>query len=153
MNSLKKVVAARWFPTVTKPILAGALASGAAVGLHILGVTSVVPSQLNSITTAAAGLLVAAIVQKSTKPTVVAHAQLQATTVTHVDYKPGETLGHTIAQAFIDQLGQVIDNDPTLLNQLGAQALERVLHPAQPVVTPAPAQEVVATGNEASHTN
>lgn len=165
MTSLKKLITARWFPTVTKPILSGLFASGVVVALRAFGVTDVVPAEVNAAVAPVVGFLLAAIVQKTGKDMPVGTVQVQATVATHTAaYKPGKTLGGTIAEAFVSDIAREIDNDPTLLKGLAAKALERVLNPATPVSIPheiadalavaAPAiQEVIATGNEAPQKN
>lgn len=155
MTALKKLIQARWFPTLTKPIVTGIAASAAIVGLRALGITDVIPEEVNQAVAPLVGFLAAAIAQKA-GTTPAATVQVQATVATHTaTYKPGETLGQTVAQVFTDSIAQEIDADPSLLQGVAAQALERVLHPVQqiPGVAAATVQEVVSTGNEATHTS
>src|SRR2546421_724192 len=111
MNLLKKLITARWFPTVTKPLVSGLVASGIIYGLHAFGITSVVPLEVNNAVTPLVGFLVAAIVQKAGGTPTVGTVQVQVTTAMHtVDYKPGATLGQTIAQTLLSDVAQEIDS-------------------------------------------
>lgn len=131
MNSLKQLFNARYFPTFTKPLLTGLVTSGIVVALHALGIDNVIPAEVNAAAAPLVGFIAAAITQGPGSNPSVGTVQVQATAAIHTaTYKPGETLGKTIAGTFLDDVANVIDGDPALLQSLGAQALERVLHPA-----------------------
>jgi hypothetical protein len=149
MNALKTLVKARWFPTVTKPILSGLAASGIVYLLHAVGITSFTNWEVNSAVAPLVGFLIAAIVQREGgTPTPVGTVQAQVTVATHTTtYKPGETLGKTIAQTFLDDIAQEIDANPELLQTVAAQAFQRVMNPQQATVVAAASHEIVTTGN------
>lgn len=139
MNSLKKLVNARWFPTVSKPLLSGLAASGIVYGLHALGITNgVVPSGVNTALEPLIGFLTTAIVQNQSGAAPAAPT--------------GPSLGSQVAQMLLGDITQAIDADPSVKQALIGTVLERVLHPVQtpsiPLAGPA-AQEVITTGNEA----
>lgn len=149
MSALQKLIAARWFPTVSKPILTGLLASGIVVVLRAVGVTEVVPSEVNAAVAPVVGFLIAAIVAK---PKAGAQGSKPA----------GPSLGSQVAKTLLDDVAQVIDENPALLKSLATEALGMVLkaeakapdpvvvthvHESPAVVVPAtPTAPVEATG-------
>jgi hypothetical protein len=142
MNSVKQLVTARWFPTVTKPLLSALLAMGVVYGLHALGITSFTTWEVNNAVTPFVGFLVAAIVQQENKPT-------PAPTPGPPPAPSGPSVGSQIAGMLVDSIGQAIDTNPSLVHDLATKALEQAAHPAQTVlVIP---QDTVTTGNEVSH--
>lgn len=62
--TLSQITQARWFPTVSKPLLTGLLASGVVFGLHAVGVTSFTSNEANAAITPLVGFLVAAVSAK-----------------------------------------------------------------------------------------
>lgn len=101
--TLKRITHARWFPVVTKPLLSGLLASAIVYGLRALGVTSVVPWEVNNAITPIVGLVVAAIAQQPTPGG---------------PQPPGPSLGSQVAQLLLDDVKQAIDADPALFKGL-----------------------------------
>lgn len=124
--SLTQITQARWFPTVSRPLVAGVLTSGLVYGLHALGITSFEPNQLNAVTTPLAGFLVTAIVdypeRHSAKP---GKAQPSLT-------KQMESLAVQVAH-------EELDSDPALVKELANRALQGVLAPAPALASPPPA--------------
>lgn len=129
---LKSLVTARWFPTVSKPVVSGLFASGIVYGLHAAGITDFTSWEVNNAVAPLVGFLIAAIVTKVEKPAVVGTVQVKTTVATHTaSYEPNATLGKTIASTFLEPIANEIDKDPALVNEIAGKALERVLNPAQ----------------------
>ena len=108
--NLSQLTQARWFPTVSKPLLSGLLASGVVFGLHALGVTHFTSNEANSAITPLAGFIVAAIVDKGKG-----------------DPEPetgdSPTLGHDLAQVLLPDIEDAINANPGLLRGTLLQAL------------------------------
>lgn len=144
-NLLMKAFQSRWFPNITKPMATGAVTSGILIAARALHLENVLPTDANALASVVVGFLAAGIVQKP-GDIPVGTLQLHTTVATHTaTYKPGTTLGETIAQNFVASIANEIDADPSLLQSVAAKAFERVFHPAavveQKVEEPAPAVE------------
>lgn len=125
MSLLKKLVSSRYFPTVSKPVLSGALTTGAIVLAHALGI-NVVPSQLQLELAPLAGLLATAIVTKATP----SNPDLIGSSVK----ESGSSVGTTIASFLKDDIAGVIDSNPDLLQSFTQSIIARAA--AVPVVKP-----------------
>lgn len=149
MTSFKQITQARWFPTLTKPILSGLLASGIIYGLHALGITSVLPWEVNNAVTPLVGFLVTAVAQRPGQ--VPAPTPSDSPSPEPTPSPAPRSLGQSVAQMLLDDVTQAIDADPAFRQQVLAKTLELVANPLRPTA-PAP-EVVVTTGNEAIHTN
>lgn len=121
---LSQLTQSRWFPTVTKPILSGLIAMGVVYGLRALGVTSVLPWEVNNAATPLVGLLVAAIAQKP----------LPADPAGPPDNgmpEPTGSIGSQMAQMVMDDLAQAIDSNPQLLKGVAVAMLTGKMKPPQ----------------------
>lgn len=69
MKSLiQKVTSARWFPTASKPVLAGGVAAGIVYCLHVFGVITD-PTAIQEAVTPLVGLIVTAVVASPNRAT------------------------------------------------------------------------------------
>ena len=118
--NLAQLTQARWFPSVSKPLLTGLLASGVVFGLHAFGVTSFTSNEANAAIAPLVGFLVTAIAAKPKN----APDQPQP---------DGPSLGDQLVDLLKTDIAQAIDADPSLFKGMLAQALEQALHPAQEV--------------------
>jgi hypothetical protein len=133
-SAVQKLTTARWFPTVTKPLLLGALGSGITYALqHVFGV-HVLPSAVEAAAAPLVGFLLAAIAQKRTPDSVPPADTAPVPT-------PPATVGQAVAEQLLAKLAHEIDSDPQLLSELAAKGLERVLNAAQ---IPAPQTQAPA---------
>lgn len=116
MSLLKKIVSSRYFPTVSKPVLSGALTTGAIVAAHALGI-NVVPAQLQLELAPLAGLLATAIVTKATpsNPDLIGNSVKES----------GPSVGSMIAGTLVDDLAGVIDQNPDLVRSFTQSVIER----------------------------
>lgn len=150
MAPLKQLINSRWFPTMSRPIIAGAIAAGITYALHALGVTSVIPTQINAVATAAAGLLVTAIVAKPPAPD---PSPEPAPGPTPSPDPLGKALGDIIASA----VAQEVQANPDLVREFALKLLESAANPivtvhgpeGQVFVPAAPAAPVLTQAQEA----
>lgn len=142
--NLSQILQARWFPQVSTHLLVGLAASGVIYGLRALGITNVVPAEVNAALTPLIGFLVAAIVHRAGTPGAAAPV-------------PSKTIGSQVSQMLLDEVAQVIDQNPELTHELAAKALQQVLNPpavwrtsgippTPPIATLTQAQEATQDG-------
>lgn len=108
LSFLKKLAASKYFPTVSKPVVLGVLASGVTYGLRLVHVYTV-PSEVQEAITPIVGLLTASILSSpnggSPAPS-------------------GPSVGSQIASSLVDDLASVIDSNPNLVRGLALDALK-----------------------------
>lgn len=87
-SAAKWLVEQRWFPTVTRPLLAGAIGSGIVLIAHSFGI-DLIPGQVEMAVSPFVGLLIASIVERSgPKPVDTAHMTVTVDTqalMAHID--------------------------------------------------------------------
>lgn len=120
MQALKKLTTSRWFPTLSKPILAGALGSGVVFGLHALGITSFTSNEVNAAAAPLVGFLITAITTRSQAPV----SEGQGVVAPTLD------VIHTIVPLLLPNLEQLVRDDPNILLKLLADAQKTVVSPA-----------------------
>lgn len=136
MQALKKLTTSRWFPTLSKPILAGALGSGVVFGLHALGITSFTSNEVNAAAAPLVGFLITAITTRSQAPA------SEGQGVVTPEPQPVDERGrlipapsapdviHTIVPLLLPNLEQLVRDDPNILLKLLADAQKTVVSPA-----------------------
>lgn len=118
---LKQLTQARWFPTVSKPLLTGLIASGVVFGLHAVGITNFTSSEVNAAAAPLVGFLVAAMAQKPTP-----------------DAKPEQQPDfiHTIVPILVPNAEQLLRDHPELLQELLNDAIKVSAPKPPPPTTP-----------------
>lgn len=111
--NLKKITQSRWFPNSATHLLAGLAAMGIVYGLRAVGVTAVVPWEVNNAITPIVGYLVSAIVRQPVN--------------VQPDPEPAEpptgTVGEQVAQMLLGDVKDTIDSNPQLLKGLALSLL------------------------------
>jgi hypothetical protein len=136
---LKKILASRYFPTLTKPVLTGLIASGVVFGLHAFGITDFTSNEVNAAIAPLVGFAVAAVVSKpkgdggGTQPPAELSPELHAFGKAYASaYVQGQqsatpTLGKQVASLLLEDLTQVIDSNPQAIRTVASTALEALL--------------------------
>lgn len=133
-QSLKSFVTARYFPTLTKPILVGAVGSGVVYALHAAFGINVLPGEAENAVAPLVGLLLAAVAQHDTTGAPSASAGTAHVTVVAHTLSGEPTVGKSIATSLVSQIADALDANPQLVQSLAVQALEHTMNP--PVAVP-----------------
>lgn len=132
---MKKVTQSRYFPTLSVPLLAGLVGSGIVVILHLVGATSVVPSDVNNAVAPLVGFIITAITAKP-------QAGDMPGPTPAVKQK---TVGSQIGELVSMQVHSAVDQNPTLVHDL-VKNLVAALPPPEAQVVESVAAALPQTG-------
>ncbi len=121
--SFKQILDSRWFPTISKPIIAGALAAGISYVLQHFAGVHVVPGQIQGALNPLIGLLVTAIVSQKGDP---------VSPITH-EPEPEPVTGGTMGEILSRVVQQKLDSDPVFIDKMLFASLPLLEHPLVPV--------------------